>query len=186
MTTNLGNIHNVKPRHAENADARFDIRRHDPDQERRRKEQDSGEKKITFDTYDNAVVSVDALRAFLENFLKSLHKPDTQKNMAAPAEKPEAAPPAESPERAVSAQATRAASLYQSAAKTAPRAVPPPPAENKKSTQDELGNEDVRTIHRLLSDIAILQARRIEYLKIEKGETFLASLSAAVEKAKGS
>ena len=46
-----------------------------------------------------------------------------------------------------------------------------------------LENEDVRSIHSLLRDIGVLQTRGIEYLTIERNETFLASLAAAATKA---
>lgn len=184
MASPLGQVFTVKPRQAESADARFDIRRHDPDQERKNKNHDDGEKKITFDTYDNAVVSVDALRAFLENFLNSLQKPDAQTNISLPEN---FTPPSgdETQAKHVDAQASRAANLYKYAAKTAPRTAPVAPSPQEPSGPD-LGNEDVRAIHRLLADITILQSRKIEYLTIEKNETFLASLSAAVTKAKNS
>jgi hypothetical protein len=46
-----------------------------------------------------------------------------------------------------------------------------------------LANEEVRTIHRLLADLQVLSARGIEGLTIERDESFLASLVAAVRKA---
>lgn len=191
MFSNLAQILATRPRHAENADARLDIRRHDPDQEKKHKDEEE-EKKIGFDTYDNAVVSVDALRVFLENFLASLATPGARNlnnaNTALPAQNfsSETQLPETPQEKPHSAEASRAANVYQLGAKTAPRPrADVAPVQNNVNPDSEniLPNEEVRIIHGLLRDITVLQARGIEYLTIEKEDTFLASLAAAVKKA---
>ena len=76
MFSTIGRIFsNQPPRQAENTDTRQDIQRHDPDFERRRKKRQS-EKEEPFPE-DGATVSVEALRIFLENFLKSLSAQNT-------------------------------------------------------------------------------------------------------------
>jgi hypothetical protein len=182
MFSNLAQI-TAKPRHAENADTRHDIRRHDPEQEHRSKKE-KGEGHSTFDTYDNAVVSIDALRMFLENFLKSLTTGSAGENMNLPAQGFNAGndnPEAPETPRPVDAQASRAASIYQTGAKTAPRTHMPVGKAPEQGPAIE--NEDVRRIHGLLRDTAVLLSRGIEYLTIEQRETFLDSLAAAVTKA---
>ncbi len=181
MFSNLAQIV-TKPRHAENADTRHDIRRHDPEQEQGAKK-DKREQGSTFDTYDNAVVSVDALRVFLENFLASLTAPAAvaEVNLSAQGfNADDMTPDDDTPPRPVDAQASRAASVYQTGAKTAPRRHIPV---TKPPEDPLLENADVRRIHGLLRDTAVLQSRGIEYLTIEQRETFLDSLAAAVAQA---
>lgn len=179
MFTNISQIIGLVPRHAENADTRQDIKRHDPDQQRGREHEESEDEGIFGD--DSAVVSVGALEVFLKNFLQSMEaqpaetKPETQKNPEKPA--------AQQPSRQSSNQntaAARAASAYgrnSSNQKTATR----PSAE---AVEALLGGEDIRIIHVLLDDISVLKKQGTDYINIEKGESFLLSLKAAVEKAK--
>lgn len=177
MATNFAGIGNILRRHTENADSRFDIRRHEPEQERRRKKDDRDAEKIRFDIYDNATVSVEALRVFLENFLKSLSSKSFSENLSLGNPPGQDSPASESP---VSAQASHAARQYRTAAETAPKK--PAPA-GPAVGQELLSNEEVRAIYRILENISLLQVRRIDYLTIEKGETFLASLDNAAQKA---
>jgi hypothetical protein len=182
MFSNLAQIVTAKPRHAENADTRLDIRRHDPEQEQRSKKE-KREKGETFDTYDNAVVSIDALRVFLQNFLQSLTTGPGGENVNLSAQDFNAGndnPDDSETPRPVDAQASRAASVYQTGAKTAPRKHIPV---TEAPEGPLLENEDVRRIHGLLRDTAVLTSRGIEYLTIEQRETFLDSLAAAVAKA---
>jgi hypothetical protein len=182
MFSNLAQILSNRPRHAENSDTRQEIKRHDPDQERRKKDEKDDDKGVRFDTYDNAVISVSALRVFLENFLNSLtgNAATGGEAIALSAQGFDAAEGADATDhKPQSAAASHAANVYQMAAKTA-RPTPVPVA---KPAEPLLGNEDVRTIHRLMNETLVLQSRGIEYLTIERGETFLASLAAAVAKA---
>lgn len=181
MFSNLANIAPNRPRHAEDADARLDIRRHDPEQEQGSKKGKDGEEKSTFDTYDNAVISIASLRVFLENFLQSLSAPvkNADINLSAQGfngdeQNEEPAP------RHIDAQASRAASIYQTGAKTAPRT---PVQIAAPDEEPLLENEDVRKIHGLLRDTAVLLSRGVDFLTIERDETFLDSLAAAVKKA---
>lgn len=189
MFTALRNIFTRPPRQAESSDTRQEIRRQDPDQQRRKpKNNDRNEAKI-FGDYDEATVSVKALRLFLKNLLKSAganpqvgssQKKETPVPPARPSPSPEQrAPEAESP-------AARAAGVYEAASRKehsggfsiddTPAA---PPAESVP-----LKSEEMRTIHALLADLQILSEKKVEYLRIERSETFLDSLVQAVEKAK--
>jgi hypothetical protein len=180
MFSSFGNIFITKPRQAENADTRLGIRHHEPDQERRKKEEKS-EPVSVFDTDDSATVTVDALRAFLENFLKSMtaEKKDGGKFVAP--EQPQA--PQNSAPAHHDGAAARAAGAYQHVAKKVDRTQTPEVPADADATP-LLGAADIRTIYKLIEDLKPLSERGIEYLTIERSDSFLNSLVAAVEKAK--
>lgn len=73
MFSTIGNIFSgeQKPREAENSDTRLDIKRHDPDQERKKKDDSSEDDVNAFLKEDSATVSTDSLFVFLENFLEA-------------------------------------------------------------------------------------------------------------------
>ncbi|MCE7886519.1 MAG: hypothetical protein DYH13_03330 [Alphaproteobacteria bacterium PRO2] len=183
MFSTFGNLFITRPRQAEHADTRLDIRRHDPDQEGRRKKDGAPGENVAFDTDDNATVTIEALRIFLENFLVSLQpqKSDGGHKITAPQN--------HDPELATrphaDGEAAKAAGVYQHVAQKVDRNAPhashthddtPPPV--------ELAAADIRAIHQLLADLGPLTERGIEYLVIERSDSFLGSLVAAVEKAK--
>jgi hypothetical protein len=186
MFSVLGNIFPVQPRQAENADTRLDIKRHDPDQERRKKEGKEDDKQH-FDTADNATVSIEALHSFLVNFLKSQEeetKTPENKNLFAE----EISPPSETtpPPPPVASQNAKAASAYQTTAqKTSGRSFS---SENTDAIAQalHLGAAEIRTIHILLEDLKSLSTRNIEYITIERSTTFLQSLVDGVARAKNS
>ena len=182
MFSNIGKIAGRPTRHAEETDTRQHIQRHDPDQ-RRRSEDETEETKDPFTHEDSAIVTISTLRLFLENFLKSLEpKPqetkaqDTKVATPSPQVPPAAAdsPPKDNP-------AAQAAHAYQSASRTRAASTHPTPQMNEAEAKALLGAEDVRTIHTLIEDVKSLEQRGVEFLKIEKGESFLHSLSAAVK-----
>ena len=194
MVTNLGNIQTPPSRHAENADARLDIRRHDPEQEQRKKDERDTDKGPVFDTYDNAIISLDSLRVFLLNFLSSLieiaQKNNGTINIPAGDRALHSAEHAdhghqESVLPALPPQSARAASAYQNAARAAPasRITAPDPAGTSQTQSETLDNEEIREIHALLADIDRLMAKGVASITIEQNETFVKSLAAAVTKA---
>lgn len=173
MVQNTQNGFFNRLRHTEHSDAWLGIRRQDPDQGRRGSRERKEESAAGFDTYDNAEVSVDALKAFLENFLLTRHgvsisAPSSQK-------------PAENNANSASSLAARAAGAYGAAAARNPAMADTAVQAAEAETTHE--NEDVRAIRRLLADIAILQARGVTTLRLERGETFLESLSQAAKRA---
>jgi hypothetical protein len=181
MFSNFGNLFITRPRLAEGTDARLDIRRHDPDQESRRKK-DEREQGETFDTDDSATVSIEALRAFLENFLKTLEseKTDTPKISASPAAP---VPEMQSSPRPVDGAAAAAAGVYKHVAQKVDRTAIPEVSQDAASAPI-LEAADIRIILQLIEDLKPLSACGVEYLIIERGESFLASLVAAVARAK--
>ncbi len=180
MFSGFGNIFVTRPRQAESSDAWLGIRRHEPDQEGRKKKDGDDKKQELFDTDDNTAVSVQALQLFLENFLKSL-APQTAGSPVPAQNAPLAAPPQLPP---ADHAASMAASAYQHvAAKTMRPEMPSVPA-MPVETPPGLESEDVRKIHYLLSELKPLAARGVEYLAIERSDSFLNSLVTAVNKAK--
>jgi hypothetical protein len=179
MFSNFGNIFITKPRHAETADTRLGIRHYEPDQERRKKDE-KPEPVSVFDTDDSATVTIDALRAFLENFLKSMtaEKKDGGK-FVAPAE-PQ--PTQNSAPVNHDGAAARAVGVYQHVAQKVDRTATPEVHADVAATP-LLKAADIRTIYKLIEDLKPLSDRGIEYLTIERSDSFLNSLVAAVAKA---
>jgi hypothetical protein len=186
MFSALGNILVNKPRQAETTDTRQGIRRHDPEHERKKNKKRDSDGPVGFDEDDSAIVSVAALRVFLENFLKSTEN-------AAPAESkkeenssetiPYAQDAAAEPARP-SGQAAHAAHAYQHSARTGENTYSAADGQASETVAQSLGlsSAEVRTIHTLLEDLKNISDRKIEYLHIERSESFLQSLVEAVKK----
>jgi len=168
-----------KPRHAETADTRQEIKRHDPDQPGRRNEREETEDDGIFGD-DSAVVSVSALEVFLKNFLKSMAEEKESKNEEAGIIKPPAPQTPRPSQPPKNSPAARAASAYGRSSITQSVS---PAAPSPEAIEALLGGEDVRIIHGLLDNITKLKKKNVEYISIEKNQSFLLSLKAAVEKA---
>ena len=182
MFSTLGNIFSIKPRQAESTDTRLGIRRHEPEQEQGRKKQKADEGTEFFNTEDEATVSIEALKIFLENFLKSQQEPEKTArpvSQAATAETPVQTSHA-------SGEASQAANAYQATAQTNKKSAPPTASTEESPQGPTLQAHEIRTIHTLLNDLSELSARNIEYLRIERSDSFLNSLVAAVEKTRQS
>lgn len=173
MYTSFSKLYAAPPREAERADARYELRRHDPDQERRKNEREKKEPQSLFNEEDYALVSVEALRVFLQNFLKN-------QSASATAGEPQEQT---APKAPAQGRAARAANAYAHASETGASGkyidAPAPSAQAAPG----LSEGDSRAINKLLEDLKTLSARRIEHLRIERGESFLQSLVHATEKA---
>lgn len=187
MFYSIGNIFTREPRQAEHTDTRQAIQRHDPDFQRSKDDQheDTGE-----EFGENfAFVSVSALILFLQNFVKE-HSREEQFKDAAQAlselNDEKDVHPEEPHQRApANPQAAKAANAYQTMAQA-----------NKQNeilieTTDaaqgpslDLSNQDLRSIYALIEDLNALSEQNVETLKIERAETFMDSLKAAVQRAK--
>lgn len=192
MFSSIGQIFQVQPRQAENSDTRQHIQRHDPDFERKKNKKQ--EEKEELFPEDGATVSVQALRIFLENFLKSLSEgkdkpqsaaqPNNQEQGRFSWDEDEPAQPAQTP-RPVSGQAAHAAGAYQSMARVQQKTSLLEGGEGiNEAPLIKLEASEVRTIHQILEDLKDVEAKKIEYIRIERGESFLKSIAAAVEKIK--
>lgn len=170
----------TQPRQAEHADTRKDIQRHDPDQNRRennRRTEDENDEQ----NGEIATLSLGALSIFLENFLKSLENQantsETTKDQAPP---PETTPiPPTEPLRA-STRAAMAANAYQCRANAQQKTSLLKNGSVNAAPTIKLDAKEVRTIHAVLDDLKILEEKQIEYIRIERNESFLQSIVAAI------
>lgn len=190
MFSQLGPLFKTHLRQAEKSDARLEIRR--DERQDQGKKQDFEEQ--TDDTSglweDSTAVSVEALKAFLVEFLKS--RGDDVPEAAQPlAEEvglsitPEYRPPANT--RAAQAVKAYGAMAAQVAAPPAP-----PPAQLESSASGEpvdlaslLQADEVRTMHVLITELDLLSRKGVQTLVIEKADTFLEALVQAVRLEQG-
>jgi hypothetical protein len=186
MFSGFGNIFAMKPRRTESTDTRLGIRHHDPDQGSHGKRNRKTEPRPGFETDDSTTITVEALRIFLENFLRVI---ENEKDAARPKNLNSNIAvlyPVENRNSSSitsrDSQAARAVNAYQHTAHNTAQKIPaaPDPAEEAPSL---LTAPDIDTIHKLIKDLGPLTTRGIEYITIERSDTFLGSLAAAVEKA---
>ncbi len=189
MFSQLGPLFKTVLRQAESADTRLAIRRDEKQDPERKQDFDQPPEEESSFWEDSTSVSVEALRTFLIEFLK------TRGNDDGPATKPQAqtpvTPTAPPPGTNVSPRAAQAMKAY--GAMAAQTHEPPPetpydPAPDESSYEAESGDladllaaDELRTIHRLIHELDLLARRGITMLTIEKADTFLESLVAAVQ-----
>jgi len=187
MFSTLGAIFIPRPaRQAEQTDTRQAIQRHEPDQPQRRKSREKEDDQNTIE--DGATVAVLALREFLENFIKGT-APAIQTNVATPETnlQPEPSPGTENNQQTDrSAYNARAASAYQNAPQSARKESVLLETTDSASGGPEfdLSASDTRAIHTLIEELKVLAAAEVEYIHIERAETFLQSLINGVNVAK--
>ena len=193
MFSALGSIFSVKPRQAENTDTRQAIQRHDPDFERRRKKKEATPEEAL--QQDNALVSVSALREFLENFVKNSpeNTAEIQKEKTSEVSKEaidyniqtEMPLDTQAQNAAKSGQAAQAASAYQNSAQSNEKSkVLLETTDQAEGPPLDLSSADIRVIYKLIEDLKLLNDSNVEYLRIERAATFLDSLVNAVNTAK--
>ncbi len=174
----------VPPRQAESTDTRQAIREHERDQPDREQREQRQNNDSVFDQNDEAVVSVDALRVFLENFIRTADGDMTEKtentrenvDIAQIDENP--APPVQTP------YAAHAARAYQSAAHAGKPDLSGAHFDQNQARNLGLQGENMRMVLVLIEDLKALTQRGIHHLKVERADDFLQSLLMAVEKAK--
>lgn len=188
MFSQLGPLFKTTLRQAESADTRLEIRRDEKQGQGRKNDYEDSQDDTSALWEDSATVSVEALRTFLMEFLKTrgLETPSVTGEMAEntlPPLTPEYRPPANS-------TAARAVKAYAASSSSTPSYVPQPPAEEKTETVDLaslLRADELRTIHVLIAELDQLARRGVTLLTIEKADSFLESLVTAVtaEKVRG-
>lgn len=184
MFSQLGPLFRTHLRQAEKSDARLEIRREEHNDQK--KQQDSEEESETGSGLweDSTAVSIEALKTFLSELLKS--RGDTAPDSA---EIPAAAEESIPPVTPVNTRTAMAVKAYgQTAAQTpepAENAAAPAP-ESETDLVDLLASDDIRTIHALIAELSLLSAKGVHTLQIEKADSFLEALVLAVrlEKAK--
>jgi hypothetical protein len=163
MLTHLGPFWNKIDRKTGAADTRQHIIRHDPDQQSRQNQNNSGENE---DENDLAAASIDSLILFLESALPSGHPAPT----AAPTQDP-----LQNPQN----PAAYAAQAYASAGGQRP----PPMTAPETPSNTSLSDEDIRTIKTLIDNLKTLKSQGIQSLPIREGHNFLDSLLNAIKTA---
>lgn len=157
-------------------DTREEIRRHDPDHERKKGQHKGFAKEQGLFGDDQTEVSVLSLETFLPMLLKNFAaKPDDKADNVKIDQADQNNPNA------------RAAGAY---ARTA-QYNPPVKEETDNDTPDNskdvdhptLSNEEVKAIHNLQADVAKLKAKGVSVIYINKADTFLASLQNGVQEA---
>jgi hypothetical protein len=187
MYTNV-QTYTQTPRHAEHADTRNHLERHDANQQGRKRKQ-RNPKDNQEGTLNATIISVRALLSFLDTLLTSRTSgPLTDKTQPLDYKiqqeldlNQDDAPP-----RMVSSQAARAAALYSSASKTRRNTVLLETTDQaEKGPEIDLSAADMRTVDHLRNELKQLSARNIETLEIHRASNFLASLQNAINAAKG-
>lgn len=185
MFSQLGPLFKTTLRQAEQADTRLQIRRED--KENQGKKDDPEEEPVDTSALweDSTQVSVEALRTFLIEFLKTRGDdvpeavPQSDENTSIMSGlEPEYRPP-------VTNRAARAVRAYSSmqTQNYGPPPLPPaaPPQESEEvDLVSLLKADEVRTIHVLIAELDQLARKGVQTLTIEKADTFLESLVLAV------
>lgn len=183
MFSQLGPLFKSTFRQAESNDTRQKIPHEERDQNRKKQEDEQKSEAHIELWEDNTSVSIQALKAFLINFLKdlpdaeNLDLPDNQdqeERYSRPTEKT----------RPTNTQNAKAVRAYQAQAATTPTVV----KNNDKSEQSKsralqtIENKEMRNIYQLIDNLETLSNRGIEMLVIEKNGDFLTSLRSSVQK----
>lgn len=191
MYSGLTNILSAQSRIAEHTDTRQELHHHDPEYQRHQKKNKHQPQDQDF---HDAVISVEALEIFLQNYIKTSYDrrkasesydgedrrktpqkqiDDVQKELDLNIDK-----------RQKSAQAARAAYAYQStnAAKQKPQILLETTDQATGPSMD-ITEADLESVKALLDKIKILNQHKIQYIAIERGATFLISLHSAMDKA---
>ena len=185
MFSQLGPLFKTHLRQAEKSDARLEIRR-DERQDQGKKQESEDQTEDTSGLWeDSTSVSVEALKAFLVEFLKSRgdEVPEAPEqsadDIALSAITPEYRPP-------VNTRTAQAVKAYGAMAAQTMQAPPPPePKESAASTESIdlvslLKADEVRTMHVLITELDALSRQGVHTLTIEKADTFLEALVQAV------
>ena len=186
MFSQLGPLFKTTFRHAESNDTRQKIPHEERDKGRKRREEEEQKSQESQKWEDDTTVTVEALRAFLIGFLKTLPGGEESltltNNTSQTPEKPSIRPPEKSrPTRTRDAKAARA---YQAMAEKSQKASPVPEMPTKATrtepTADLLQSQELRDIHQLITDLDGLSDKGIQILQIKPANSFLESLKQAV------
>lgn len=183
MFSQLGPLFKTVFRKAEQSDARLEIRREEKEHHKK-KEDETQETPGDEDLWgDITTVSLQALRTFLVDFLKSKGDELTEEEINTPSVFSPLTPSTPPPADALNARAHKAYAAMSAYA--APVPGPGTAPENKPETKnlsDLLAVDELRTMHILIRELDGLAAKGVQTLTIEKDETFLKALVQAVDK----
>jgi len=158
-----------QPRHAENSDTHQFIQRHDPEFERRKKKKHQPEDIMDFE--DGAVLAVDALKIFLQSFLKDLGDAH-QKSQNTPPKKPQ------NPNK--TGQSAYAANAYEHAAQSQRDHSVLDHIDESNAALLSLNAADTRKIHNLIENLNKLEKQDVNTIQLYKATSFLESIENAV------
>lgn len=188
MFTSFQNIFVTAPRQTENADARMNLRHHDPEYQRREKKKKDKNPFNPFDVSGVATVSIEALELFLEKFIKEGERHlGEQKTLTGQAFEKSFKDGAGAPKTRKSGQAAKAAGAYQHSAEVNVKGNLLDRADSADNNAPiptfDMDHKTLRLTRQLLDDIRELRRRDIEFLTVEKAADFLGNLQNAVAKA---
>lgn len=176
-----GRLQPIK-RETENTDTRQEILRHDPD-EQRRKNARKNDDQSAYAEDDFTGVSVESLRAFLVAFIEDIHEePKKGEKSYEVFEEEKAHEREEEHNQPQSPQAAQAYEAYSNAASAYSHTMHSHNVKDAEATAKNLGLsvDEVRSIYTLIEDLDTLQERGVQYLRIERGTSFLNSIENAV------
>lgn len=184
MFSNLGPLFKTTFRQAESNDTRQNIPHDERDKGRKKREEEERQETQIDPWNDSTSVSVEALRTFLVNFLKTL--PEVKESVIQRYEKPQdtfSTRPHES-KRPTNTHNAKAVRAYQNMAdhSITPRPQMPEAEKNnpRRVTADMMESQELRDAYQLIDDLDGLAARGVERLYIPKADDFLESLKAAI------
>jgi hypothetical protein len=181
MFSILGGIFKAPPpRQTENADTRQNIQRHDPDAQRRKRSK-SKDEDMTESHLTGATVSVAALQEFLINFLNAQKKQKPQKNHSSQVLN-NINTEYTAPKTDQSVYTAKAASAYQTTANSTQKStiLIQTTDDGPAGPSFEINVDETRAIVGLIDDLELLVKADIEFISIERADTFVQSLQNAV------
>lgn len=177
MFSQLGPLFKTHLRQAESTDARLAIRR-DEKQDQGKKDDEAPTEDQTSSLWeDTTSVSVEALRTFLIEFLKTRGETVAESSV-----KDEVSAPSITPEERKPASPRAAAAVRAYSAMAGQTHYVPPTEEPAEEVDlvSLLKADEVRTIHILIDELDQLGRKGVQTLTIEKADTFLEALVQAV------
>ncbi len=183
MFSQLGPLFKTTFRKAESNDTRQNIPHDERDKGRKKREELEKEEEKLDLWEENPSVTVDALRTFLIDFLKTLPgAEDSALVQSTQTPSSTSSRPLEKT-RPTSTRNAKAVRAYQAmAAKSQNQQTPkePPEETRKEPTADLLESQELRDIHKLIEDLDKLKNRGVTTLHIHKADSFVDSLTNAV------
>lgn len=171
-------------RHAEQGDARMVLQRREEEEGRRRQQKDRGNKDVL--SNDEASVSVESLKVFVDNLLRA-HESRTERETALMGQALQETLIKTSPKANSAMPSAIAAKAYASASRTARRVPAMETAVVNPAPQPagaaRLSASEKAEITKIQENLAQLMERGVETLAIQRGETFLGSLLQSSENA---
>jgi len=158
-------------RQAESTDTRQAIRRDEKQREERKRKENQKDEQQTDLWTDKTSVSIEALKAFLKEFLKNqILKEKKEYNSVS------------APKRSKN-YGNHATNAYETASKYSENSFKKQNDESTYEGSQNINSEEARSINKLIDNLNTLSEKGLKELEIQKKQTFLDSLEDAVQKA---